>query len=363
MRKVLLAGPAVAAAVLLCVPTSNAGVLVPIPSVPGSTATFVSDINNHNVITGSYTTADGVSHGFFGTLDGTYTTFDVPDGTSGASALDDNGNIIGGAGVSQTCPYYGCGWRRNLHGTIKPLSMNRGPIDGSRGDVSGKAFVGDYRFLDGDGLFNVVPYLGNGTKYLADISLPFNTIHASPRGFDGRGFVEGWFRDRNDGGRDRGFVLKDGIAKAYDYPDDQAFIVQFDRMNSKGWIAGAWFDAEQTFSKAFLFNWKKERFRPISLNGTYVYALSINDAGFAVVDADNVSYLYCPNKTSCPIHGPRTMDAPDEWIPATKVETRFCRNGCLEPHRLARHLKLNGEAIAAARDPEPQRELRLPFRP
>jgi hypothetical protein len=345
--------------------SAQAGVLVPIPPVLGSTATYAGDINNNNVIAGSYTTADGISHGYFGTLDGNYTTFDVPDGTGGASALDDGGNIIGGTGPSQTCPYGGCEWRRNLDGSITPFSMKRGSIDGIPGDVSGKAFVGDYRYLDQNDFFHVVPYIGKAAKYVADVSLPFNTIHASPRGFHGSAFFEGWFRDRNDGNKDRGFVMKDGVASAYDYPDDQTFHTQFHRMNGKGLIAGEWLDGEETFSKAFLFNWKTEQFLPIDLSGTYVYASSVNDAGLALVGADNVSYLYCPKKKECPIQAPRAIQVPDKWIPAKEIEARICQNACLAPHHVRDSARTSAAAQSypIARDPELQRELRLPFRP
>jgi hypothetical protein len=366
MKTRFLAGPFAAAALLLCVSAAESGVLVPIPPVPGSAATYVSDINNSNVIAGSYTTADGMSHGFFGTLDGNYSTFEVPDGTGGASALDDNNNMIGGTDPSPTCPYGGCGWRRNLDGKIRLLSKDREPIDGILGDLSGKMFVGDYRYLDQNGYFNVVPYMGKGTKYLADISLPFNTIQVRARGFHRSDFVEGWFVDNDDGRKERGFVMKDGVASAYDYPDDQAFHVQFGRMNNKGWIAGTWYDGEQTFSKAFLFNWKKERFLPIDLSGTYGYASAINDGGLAIVGADNVSSLYCPKKKDCPIQSAKTIVVPDKWIPARNVETRICRNGCLTPHRATDALKRE-DAVASltaiARDQELRRELRLPFRP
>jgi hypothetical protein len=364
MQTRYLARSLTAAALILCPSIAESGVLAPIPSVPGSTATYAYDINNSNMIAGEYTTADGVRHGFFGTLDGNYTRFDVPDTGGGAIALDDNGDIVGVSVSSETCPYYGCGFRRISDGALKFFSMKHGPIDGGPGDVSGNAFVGDYRFLDENGYLNVVPYIGKGTKYAAEISLPFNTIHASARGFHGSHFVEGWFRDRDDGYRDRGFVVKDGVATAYDYPDDQAEIVQFERMNSKGRIAGAWYDGQQNFANAFLFDWRKQKFLPIALSGTYVYATSVNDAGLATVGADGNPYLYCPSKKTCPIQSAADVEVPEKWIPARNVESRICRNGCLEPHRVPHRVKIGDASRAVtARDPELQRELRLPFRP
>lgn len=72
---------AATAGVFALLSTTHAGVLVPLPKVPGSDNTYAIAINNNNVIAGRYVTADGLNHGFFGTLDGNYTTFDAP-GTS-----------------------------------------------------------------------------------------------------------------------------------------------------------------------------------------------------------------------------------------------------------------------------------------
>ena len=63
--------PALAAAILatMLAPPAWAGVLVPIAPVPRSVSMLVVGINDSNVVTGSYTTADGQRHGFVGTID------------------------------------------------------------------------------------------------------------------------------------------------------------------------------------------------------------------------------------------------------------------------------------------------------
>src|ERR1700754_1777933 len=55
--------------------------LIPIVPYPGATSTTVFGIaDDNNTITGSYVSADdGATHGFYGTLDGNYTSFDFPD--------------------------------------------------------------------------------------------------------------------------------------------------------------------------------------------------------------------------------------------------------------------------------------------
>ena len=51
----------------------------------------------------------------------------VPDGTGGPGPLDDKGNLIGETNPSQTCTYGGCGWRRDLDGSIKLFSKSPCP--------------------------------------------------------------------------------------------------------------------------------------------------------------------------------------------------------------------------------------------
>jgi uncharacterized membrane protein len=62
---------------------------------PGSTSTLPSGITSNGTITGSYTDASGVSHGFLGTP-GSFTTFDPPSSTSThVTAISTNGEVAG----------------------------------------------------------------------------------------------------------------------------------------------------------------------------------------------------------------------------------------------------------------------------
>ena len=73
-------------------------------TTPGSfNGTFATDVNNRGFITGYYVTADTVSHGFLRSPDGKFTTFEDPDadttpgsfnGTA-ASSINDLGVITG----------------------------------------------------------------------------------------------------------------------------------------------------------------------------------------------------------------------------------------------------------------------------
>src|SRR3954471_13851695 len=73
----------------------QAGILVPIPSYPASTATYVRAINDANVVTGFYYDADGNPHGFVGTLGGAYTSFDASANGTIPLGIDNAGYITG----------------------------------------------------------------------------------------------------------------------------------------------------------------------------------------------------------------------------------------------------------------------------
>jgi len=77
---------------------ASAATLVPIIPYPGATTTSVFGIaDDNNTITGSYVDANGLTHGFYGTLNGSYSSFDF--GSSGATqarAIDSSGTLITG---------------------------------------------------------------------------------------------------------------------------------------------------------------------------------------------------------------------------------------------------------------------------
>jgi hypothetical protein len=368
MRKVLSAGPFAAAAFLLCTSIATAGVLVPIPDVPGSISTNVHTINNNNLVAGSFTSSDGAVHGFFGSLDGNYTAFDALNGQTEVRGLNDQGYITGLSRVTTTsCPYNGCEFLRKPDGTVQEIKKDKAALDGLTGQiVDRQKFVGDYDYFDGNTFF-YFGYYGKGAKYLSDLTLPFATIRTHPRGLGRDGTATGYFLDRDDGDMERGFILKDGVATAYDYPDENDFDTQFEGINKNGFVAGSWLDAFETFSRAFLFNSRKGTFLAIDVpNSTYPFAGSINDAGIVSVSGDTTSYIYCPSKRTCPLSA-GAKDVPERWIAARATsESRLCEHGCTTPLHLPAARKPRDAAAmraALARDPELRRELRLPFRP
>ena len=98
--------------VALASTSAQAAVLLDVPNYPGAMATYIRAINDKNVITGYYTSDDGNTHGFVGTLDGNYTSFDAsPNGTM-PLGIDDAGYITISSNYTADCPVSGCAYIR-----------------------------------------------------------------------------------------------------------------------------------------------------------------------------------------------------------------------------------------------------------
>jgi hypothetical protein len=77
---------------LLC-PQAEAATGIPVKAVSGSTITIVFGKNDGNVIVCGYYAADEKEHGFFGTLDGNCTTFDVGKSFTESWGINNEGFI------------------------------------------------------------------------------------------------------------------------------------------------------------------------------------------------------------------------------------------------------------------------------
>jgi hypothetical protein len=86
---------------------------------PGSTSTTPSGITPDGTITGSYTDASGVQHGFLRTPDGRFTTFDPPGSTNTqVASISTNGEIAGAYCDTAGCSGILHGFARASNGTF-----------------------------------------------------------------------------------------------------------------------------------------------------------------------------------------------------------------------------------------------------
>lgn len=331
MNRTWISAANLAGALMCATASSQAGVLVLIPPVPGSTFTQIQAINNNNVIAGFYgSSADSRFYGFVGGLDGNYATFADKYGGAVVEGLNDDGYIVGHSDMSNNDCYtsgYGCQFLRNPEGTIREITKGKMSLDGMPGEItnSGK-FVGVYLYRDSNGVLQGGPYYGKYAKYVSDLMLP---LGGHPRGLSKSGAITGWNIDENDS--EEGFVFQGGVQAYYKYPDQNAFYTDFEKLSDHGMVAGEWSDQNSTYSRAFLFDIRKSRFKPIDTpGGTYAYATSVNNAGIATVSVDNASYIYCPHKKTCPITD-GAIEVPDRWISVHPVKVaRICEHDCVD---------------------------------
>jgi hypothetical protein len=317
---------------------AQAAVLLSIPKYPGATATYVRAINDKDVVTGYYTSDDGNTHGFVGTLDGNYTSFDAPANGTMPLGIDNDGYITISTNYASECPISGCAYIRAPDGTISEIHKGKHMLDSVvQGILDKDRFVGDYA-VDGEAP-NVNPvfygYLGKGDRYRSSITLPFTTTQTRPRGMNKAGTIVGYYSEMGNG-TFPGFVLQDGVATSVSYPDDNAWQVYLESINDRGMVAGSWVDFALTEENAFLYDTAQNTFASIDVpHGHYVLANSINNKGVVAVSTERASYIYCLKRSTCPVVAGGAIEVPTVWKPASPENVRsvLCRDGCIRPER------------------------------
>lgn len=322
-----IAGASVAAAVA----PASAATLIPVPPVPGSDYTIASAINDNNVITGVYATSDGVLHGFLGTLDGNYTTFDEPGGDTEGRGINNAGIVMGFAaiGVGGDAPI-----ERFADGSIVAVTKDGAPLGfGIAGGINKKGiFVAsgyDENFVD------YLSFYGKNAAYTQAIAPPgFGSPH--PRGINDSKDVTGFYAGGD--GLDHGFVVKSGTASTLDYPDPGSTGTFLYGIDNNGTIAGDWSDSNQQLH-SFTYDPSTSQFtlleRKHVKGGKFAQVLGgINNEGLIAVNfyAAGGSFIYCPRKPSkCPAGG---IDiGPSNTVPARTVSHSGHR-ATLDPDRI-----------------------------
>jgi hypothetical protein len=335
MQKTVLAAASVAGAFVCVLSSAQAGTLIPIVPIAGSTSTTVTGINDNNLITGGYRTADQHDHGYVGTLDGTYTTFDYGYGFTYPRAINNDGYITGYA--ADDALQINAVFMRRPDGTI--LNVMSAPRKGTAlsGDagqiIKHQRFVGT-RYTDTAN----IGFYGRGTSYRSDIVLPFHTTSARPRGYNKNGDVVGSFVDVDNGNKQTGFILRNGVATAVAAPDSRAFYMSLSGINDRGKIVGSWQTQDTTTGQAFFFDPDTQLFTIIDLPGSKEAGTArINNAGLVAINADTGSFIYCSHKKSCPTAGVHAIEVSERTIHALPgtVRSVVCQHGCVGPWRMS----------------------------
>lgn len=306
---------------VLTASSAHAATLIPVPPVPGSILTIVSGINDDNIIVGSYETADGIEHGFYGTLDGQYTTFDfdaVNDSGTSVRDIDNKGNMTGTANLTQLNTVDLVEFERFANGSMKLITDHGTLVHGVSGGISPK---GTFAAEDWHADNTVDGFVGKNAKIKSQVDLGFTTTRTRPRDVTNSGDIVGYFKGTSGGFQ--GFLLHGGTTTVINNPDVNAVQTELEGVNAGGTITGFWYDSD--FDQfAFTYDEKKATFTPITIPGfPNTSADGVNSAGLIAVQGyssdffDTAPYIYCPNKKSkCPAGGTEIADAKPVRMPA-----------------------------------------------
>jgi len=285
---------------------ANAATLVTVTPPHRPAATTVFGINDHGVIAGSYVDANGVEHGFFGPLNGTYTTFDLGGTATGTEprALNDDGDITGfGADPSFTV---GTEFLRDSKkGTISIFMKDGVAMDGIAQGIIKKKDMSTGDYIDPNtGVRN--GYLAKDGDYQSDVDLGLNAVRTSPRGMNKKGTLAGLFFD--DTGASHGFILhSNGVPQVIDA--DSSGTTALEGINKKEIVSVQVTDADGN-PHSLVYDNNAGTFTTIDIpdGSTLQQAWGVNDRGQIAVSTDVASYIYCTRENQCPGGGAKIAD-------------------------------------------------------
>jgi uncharacterized membrane protein len=311
---------------LLASNAANAGKakLIPVMPFPGATTTTVFGIaDDNNTIAGSYVDSDGNSHGFYGTLDGNYTSFDLKgQTTTQARAISGDGTII--TGFSNITDVH-CNfpeWEMTLGKkiTMKQITKDGTPLFGEAQGINAKGvFAGDYCDTAGSG--TIFGQLGKKYKWMSDVTTPFSSSYTGERAVDKNGDVAGFFVNP-DTGLQIGTLIMDGTTSQIIYPDASENYTVLEGLNDSGEASGQWQDTGGIVH-GFMLDVGSSTYTEIDdPNATlFTQAWGVNKKGVIAVSSDAGAYLYCP----APHHkkGERGgKKCPTGAIPAIEIDAK-----------------------------------------
>jgi hypothetical protein len=284
---------------LIAVPAAHAATLIPVVPFPGSTVTNVSGINDSNTIVGYYANADTIEHGYFGTLAGSYTSFDYGGTALGTEprSINNAGNIVGfapDAGFNSGPEFF-----RAADGTVTTFKKSHVVLDGiAQGINKRNVSVGDY-ITDPETMAQT-GYEGRNGRYRADLTLPVDTTRVDGRAITSTGAVAGWYVGTDH--VQHGFIQRGEGFQTIDADDSGT--TDLEGLNDAGIATGAVLDDSENFH-AFTLDTNTDTLTWITVPGAAtVQAWGVNKKGLVALTTDIGAFIYCPLKPSkCPAGG------------------------------------------------------------
>jgi uncharacterized membrane protein len=279
-------------------------------------------INSQGVIAGAYVDANGVEHGFFGPLNGAYTTFDYGGTSTGTEprALNDDGDIVGFA----TDPNFAVGaeFLRTADGTVQTFEKDGAPLDGIAQGITKKKDTSTGDYIDPNTGIRT-GYLAKRGTYQSDVDLGLNATRTSPRALNKHGTMAGVFID--SGAVQHGFILKNGVTQVIDADDSGTTTLE--GINKKEFSAGWVVDTDGN-PHSFTYDNATGEFTTIDVPDGSVFqqAWGVNDKGQIAVSTDIASYIYCTHDNRCPDGGFAVADG-HSWKAKAGASLRYDENG------------------------------------
>jgi hypothetical protein len=254
---------------------------------PAARTTEARGINNLGQVVGSWEDPDTRSaHGFVLGA-GVYTSIDVPGALhTVAYDINDNGDIVG------TFEVTGADGTIQVHGfllvsgqfttiTVPGAAVtqatginNRGQIVGSYIDIDDGHVVGVHGFLLSDGAFTTIDYPVAGSAPPVTYALDI----------DDNGAIVGGYNDNDVFQSRRGYVLEEGIFRAFDVPG--SLMTDVFGVNNTGGMVGIYQDGRDGQFYSFLFT-AQRGFSRVSSKGSPKRARTLT--AFAVNDAISIA--------------------------------------------------------------------------
>lgn len=281
---------------------SSGATLIPVIPFPGSTSTTVFGIaDDDNSVAGSYVDADGFTHGFYGTLDGNYTSFDFGDSQQGtqARAIANNGSITGFSNTTADhCSLVE--WERKPDGSIAQITDHGVPQNGIAQGYDSKThnFAADR--CEGDG--TITGFVGHNGKYKTAVTTPFESPYTGERGMNKDGTVVGFYVDSQTQ-LQVGTIIQGGTTTTVSYPDASQSYTVMEGINNHGVSTGQWGDFDAI---VHAFTLDGDTYTSIEVPGaeSFTQAWGINKHGLVAVGSDVGGFIFCPRKPSkCPTGG------------------------------------------------------------
>lgn len=301
------------AAVLLCGSAeARKAQLIPIIPFPDATTTTLFGIaDDNNTIAGSYISGtDGLTHGFYGTLDGNYTSFDFGDsGFTQPRGIDSTGTLI--AGFSNNDGVH-CDFQEFEYdltaGKLKAIKKGSVALAGEAQGINSKGeFAGDYCDTGGSG--TIFGDEGSKFKWKSDVTTPFDSPYTGERGINKKGTLVGFYVNP-DTNLQIGTLIKGGVTSTVVYPDESETYTVLEGINDSGTVTGQW-DDTGGIVHGFAYDSNSSTFTEIDdpNAASFTQPWGVNKSGLIAVSSDVGSYIYCTlKKSQCPNPGTKAIE-------------------------------------------------------